>query len=59
MQDRNTFSSVCNPGFMVSRPDRGRNGKSMKFLLSVPYALKIIKKELMNTIQLIPFLVLI
>lgn len=56
MQDKNTFSSVYNPGFTVSRTDMGRNGKSMKFLLLFPYALKIIKK---NTIQLIPSLVLI
>lgn len=36
MQDKNTFSSVCNLGLKVSRADSGRNGKSITSSLSVP-----------------------
>lgn len=30
MQDKNTFSYVCNLGLKVSRADSGRNGKFIK-----------------------------
>jgi hypothetical protein len=50
MQDKNTFCYVCNLGLKVSRPDSGRNRKSIKSLyFLLPYGLWTIKTQLMST----------